>query len=143
MLDDLKDAMAPLKNTPLLIKKLDTTQNSLKTNIELVRKQVDNGCLNISRLDDEKSSGISSLKSKISLMNSKMKENEQNIENMTVLFKSVSTSTTDIRKRLSNIENGVKCDTKKKTYSEVATATTTIPTKPEAALNKKIGYSSA
>ena len=137
MLEELKHAMKPLQNIPLLVKKLETAQNTLKTNIEHVKKQVDNGCLNIRRLDDEKSSGVSSLKSKVCLINSKVNEIEQNIESMTVLFKSVSTSTTDLRKRLSNVEKGVKCDTTKKTYSEATTSTMISCPKPDAQIDNK------
>ena len=125
---DLTQAMEPLQNTTSLINKMKTAQELLKTNVDYIyKKQVDNGCLNVSRLDDEKSLGVSSLKSKVCLINSKTKEIEESVESMTSLIKSVTVSTTDIRKRLSNVEKNVKNNMKKKTYSEVISSITSPP----------------
>ncbi|XP_041355663.1 uncharacterized protein LOC121373211 [Gigantopelta aegis] len=132
VVSDLSEATEPLKNIPLLLNKLKTAQDALKTNVDLIKKRVDNGCLNIRRLEDEKSLGVSS---KVILINSKVKDIEQSVESMTDLIKSVTTSTTDIRKRLSNVEKDVKCDTKKTTYSEATISITKSPPKSQTPMN--------
>ena len=65
------------------------------------------------------------------LINSKTKEIEDSVESMTSLIKSVTISTTDIRKRLSNVEKNVKNNLKKKTYSEVISSVTSPPQNSE------------
>ena len=87
---------------------MKTTQKLLKTNVDYIKKKVDSGCLNVSRLDDEKRVGVLSLNSKVCLINLKKKEIEESVESMTSLIKSVTVSTTDIRNRLSNVEKNVK-----------------------------------
>ena len=75
-------------------------------------------CLNISRLYDEKCIGVSAIKSKVQITNTKVKDIEESLVELTALIKSVTTSTTDMRKRVTSLEKELKNYSTKNSYSE-------------------------
>ena len=62
--------------------------------------------------------GVSAIKSKVQITNTKVKDIEESLVELTTLIKSVTSSTTDMRKRVTSLEKELKHSTKKVTVRQ-------------------------
>ena len=116
--DDVKRTLVSLKQLEKTVGKSKMSHENLHKEFTCFKSKVDNGCLNISRLYDEKCMGVSAIKSKVQITNTKVKNIEESLVELTALIKSVTTSTTDMRKRVTSLEKELKHYSTKKSYSE-------------------------
>ena len=116
--DDVKRTLVSLKQLEKTVGKSKMSHENLHKEFTCFKSKVDNGCLNISRLYDEKCMGVSAIKSKVQITNTKVKDIEESLVELTALIKSVTTSTTDMRKRVTSLEKELKHYSTKKSYSE-------------------------
>ena len=115
--DDVKRTLVSLKQLEKTVGKSKMSHENLHKEFTCFKSKVDNGCLNISRLYDEKCMGVSAIKSKVQITNTKVKDIEESLVELTALIKSVTTSTTDMRKSVTSLEKELTHSTKKR-YSE-------------------------
>ena len=111
--DDVKRTLVSLKQLEKTVGKSKMSHENLHKEFTCFKSKVDNGCLNISRLYDEKCMGVSAIKSKVQITNTKVKDIEESLVELTALIKSVRSSTTDMRKRVTSLEKELKHYTKK------------------------------
>ena len=117
--DDVKRTLVYLKQLEKTVGKSKMSHENLHKEFTCFKSKVDNGCLNISRLHDKICMGVSAIKSKVQITNTKVKDIEESLVELTTLIKSVTTSTTDMRKRVTSLEKELKHYSTKKSYSEV------------------------
>ena len=89
--DDLKRTLVSLKQLEKTVGKIKMSHDNLQKEFTFFKSKVDNGCPNISRLYDEKCIGVSAIKSKVQITNTKVKDIEDSIVELTALIKSVTT----------------------------------------------------
>ncbi|VDH89830.1 Hypothetical predicted protein [Mytilus galloprovincialis] len=89
-------------------------------NMKTIDKTVKAESERLNRMSDTCAIGVSSLKSKTDLINSKLKDLDAQVELAYQTYSSLSVSVSDVRKRLVNAEKELKTVNKnQKTYSEI------------------------
>ena len=82
--DDVKRTLVSLKQLEKTLGKSKMSHENLHKEFTCFKSKVDNGCLNISRLYDEKCMGV---KSQVQITNTKVKDIEESFVELTALIK--------------------------------------------------------
>ncbi|CAC5377990.1 unnamed protein product [Mytilus coruscus] len=106
-------------------------------NMKTIDKTVKAESERLNRMSDTRAIGVSSLKSKTDLINSKLRDLDAQVELACQIYSSLSVSVSDVRKRLINAEKELKTVNKnQKTYSEIVKKVTPLTLSENKETNK-------
>ncbi len=112
--------------TEKLCNRLESRHSDLRSLTNCLKSKVDDGCLDITKISDDRHLGIASMKSKVTLLKQKLASMDDEVKIVDGTCKSTNSAVGELKRKINTIERELKKKSKNISYADAAKRTTTM-----------------